>query len=379
MKKLPLIVLVIVLVGVGFYYINVSNKTNWITGVQMDYPSDVAMTPSVEGTREGAVFTFSSSYFENSEITNATVTSYSTCGGEVPPANTVIEGLDFYKASDGLTYILPGSCNETFKLSIEPTTVDTNSVAYKQLASIFDKMVASHAKKLSLSMSKATSDILTILTPQEGDVIDGVKSLLITWKVPNQYADEEITIVQKPIGRDCLACVLGTAPASAGKFLWDFSNETTAPAGGQYKIVITNGYDSGLSGLGTPKKENYFEVESGIFSIILPSDGQIQITSPVSSATWHIGKTYQITWKLPNSIIQKNLGEVLLVKLMSENIYTPDVDIVLNSKKGIPIQEGIYEWTIPADIVPGEYRIRVEGFSLGSIFGYSEPFSIKGI
>jgi hypothetical protein len=146
--------------------VSLVSTTTWKTGDYMDYPSDVVMTPGAPDGGLRATYTFPATYFSSSSISSAKVTSFSSCGNDEPPTNIVIEGLNFYKSADSLAYILPGTCNTAFTLSIATgTPTDVDSVAYQNLKNIFYTMIDGYAKK---SQTPVTTQPATSPSTSEG-------------------------------------------------------------------------------------------------------------------------------------------------------------------------------------------------------------------
>lgn len=91
----------------------------------------------------------------------------------------------------------------------------------------------------------------------------------------------------------------------------------------------------------------------------------ITVTSPSAGVTWYKGQTYNITWTSSDEV-----PDQVRIRLRDSASTT----VILNITDAAP-NSGVYSWTIPESIAPGNYRIRVRSLP-GDIWGDSVVFSI---
>lgn len=71
----------------------------------------------------------------------------------------------------------------------------------------------------------------------------------------------------------------------------------------------------------------------------------LTLTSPNGGESWALGSTHDITWT------HANLAGSVNLMLIGSNSTTPQYTIAT----GIPVLQGVFHWTIPANLIPGSY------------------------
>lgn len=110
------------------------------------------------------------------------------------------------------------------------------------------------------------------------------------------------------------------------------------------------------------KKAVCLMVLFGILTLAL-SGQTIIVTSPAAGNTWCVGGTYTITWTKSG-----NMDARVLIRLKNGN----SVLLTISSDTA---NSGTFPWTIPAQVAPGQYYVRVKTLN-NAVTGDSETFSI---
>lgn len=82
-----------------------------------------------------------------------------------------------------------------------------------------------------------------------------------------------------------------------------------------------------------------------LWGFALAQNQPLAITSPNGGESWALGSTHAVTWT------SVNLSGGVTLALIGVNSTTPQLTIATN----IPVQQGVFQWTIPAAIIPGSY------------------------
>jgi len=91
---------------------------------------------------------------------------------------------------------------------------------------------------------------------------------------------------------------------------------------------------------------------------------QITVTNPVSVNSWQAGKLYDIIWTKTGI-----MGDRVLIRL--RNAGGIALDISLDTEN-----DGLFCWTIPASLAPGQYYIRIKTLENSPVSGDSVVFTI---
>ncbi len=98
----------------------------------------------------------------------------------------------------------------------------------------------------------------------------------------------------------------------------------------------------------------------------------ITVTAPTTGNNWCIGNTYNITW---NAV---GVADPM-VRIRLRDAATNS--LILQIVEGVPKSPGVYAWTIPASVAPGNYLIRIrstpDGLTDGPVIGDGNVFTIS--
>ena len=91
---------------------------------------------------------------------------------------------------------------------------------------------------------------------------------------------------------------------------------------------------------------------------------QITVTNPVSVNSWQAGKLYDIIWTKTGT-----MGDRVLIRL--RNAAGIALDIALDTEN-----DGLFCWTIPTSLPPGQYYVRIKTLEMPAVTGDSVVFTI---
>lgn len=181
---------------------------------------------------------------------------------------------------------------------------------------------------------------LNISAPASGSSCAAGQTLPISWTASG-LDKVDIYLISLQPGIKIAAGV----SASAGNYTW------TIPANiapGSYKIQI-NGVGTSLMAV------------SGWFSITGSSAPTITVNNPTSGANIPVGQNLPVSWT--SSGLDK--VDICLISLK------PGISVAT----AVPAASGTYNWTIPASVAPGSYKIQINGQGTG-VYATSEWFNI---
>ena len=191
------------------------------------------------------------------------------------------------------------------------------------------------------------SQSITVTSPHSGDFWEKGKTYTITWtKSGNMNANVKIRLFQG--GTKVLSITNSTV--NNGSYNWTIP--ATIP-NGSYKIRVKT-------------IDNAVYDDSDVFTIAnTPAQtASITITNPHSGQTWYKGNTYTITWRKSG-----NMNANVKIRLFQGGTK---VLSITNST----VNNGSYNWTIPATIPNGSYKIRVKTID-NAVYDDSEMFRIE--
>lgn len=197
-----------------------------------------------------------------------------------------------------------------------------------------------------------TNGIITVTSPNGGENLLQGSTHNITWT--SAYYTGNVLIQLFDVTLNSIIADLATVPVETLTYAWT----VTQPAGTTYKIVISG--DPG----GTPT-----DLSNATFSITIPLNPAILVTSPNGGESWEQGSTQNITWTATdfteNVKIELNDGAKAITLLATD----------------IPATAGTWSWTIPADQAVGSnYTIIVSDAVDGVPTDVSDaPFSIVAL
>ncbi|MDZ4182934.1 MAG: Ser-Thr-rich GPI-anchored membrane family protein [Candidatus Cloacimonadaceae bacterium] len=182
---------------------------------------------------------------------------------------------------------------------------------------------------------------ITVLSPNGGETWMAGTMHPITWSAPGITSMMQIILLgaNNPNGGEI---IIAQAVPNSGIFHWMIP--ATFPVGENYLVRVR-----ALANI------PIFDDSDAFFSIFAnipppPPPQPLVILSPNGGETWTKGETYPITWSFGN------LAGNVMLQLISGNNTAPDITIA----HSIPVQMGLFPWTIPAAIPAGDhYLIRV--------------------
>lgn len=203
-------------------------------------------------------------------------------------------------------------------------------------------------KKIILALLFLTAALLlsaqigtiTVLSPNGGETWCMGQTYPITWNYTNLTGNVYIQLVPYSSTSTQPAQTIATnVPIADGSYTWAIP--ATINLNGLYKIRIV--WISVLDVYIADESDGPFTISSGY---VTPS---ITVTSPNGGETWYTGQTYPITWNYTN------LTGTVRIELVSPSM-TPVANIIAET----PIEDGVYNWTIPNTILPASfYRIHI--------------------
>jgi len=183
---------------------------------------------------------------------------------------------------------------------------------------------------------------LTITSPISGTIWVGGTTHEITW---TGATSDSVSI--ELFWRGSLDEIIVESTPNDGSFTW------TVPDWGTdiYNIIIRGENESDITG---------FYLEN--------SAGGIYISSPTWDDTWQMGSTYEITW---TDNISENVRIDLYYSETSDSPAFPKGVITSSTPS-----DGSYLWTIPSDLPPEIYQLRMQSVSASSTSVFSRTFYI---
>jgi hypothetical protein len=200
---------------------------------------------------------------------------------------------------------------------------------------------------------------ITVIAPNGGETWVAGTAHPILWSFSGLEGMVRISLIQANGTQDLV--IAPEVPIAAGSFMWQIPS--TFPAG-MYRAHIVWTTDLAVY---------IADMSDGFFSIVPynpPPPQALTLTSPNGGEVWNCGQTHPITW------IHQNLNGPIDLHLIGQNTYNPLIPIA----SGVPVTDGMFNWTIPAGITPGYgYLVRISWLDAAGImiFDLSDaPFTI---
>lgn len=106
------------------------------------------------------------------------------------------------------------------------------------------------------------------------------------------------------------------------------------------------------------------ETTKNHFSIAwAPEPPSIEILSPISGDVVLAGQVLQITWTTPATVAADALLTLFVTAV--DNSQDGECAAAEATVFDVPNGPGVYDWSVPVDIPPGEYRLRLVAIKLG--------------
>ncbi len=217
----------------------------------------------------------------------------------------------------------------------------------------------------NIASSGVSTSPLFVSSPAGGVVVKSGSTTNVIWNVlaDTQGLPVTVSYISVPSCTNCqfestITPITFLAP-NTGTYAW----AVPASLSGQYKVRVKVG--------------DWLD-DSGVFTISSTpvSSGSIVITSPASGAVWQTGQTKAIAWSGHNNL-------PVTIKLIQERCPAGQscVDTALRKYDIATGATGSpYNWTIPASVLAGSYRVSMETSSAGVdyiLWGNSAVFSIQ--
>lgn len=228
-----------------------------------------------------------------------------------------------------------------------PVTTDTN---------VMTKCIGSNGKCINgkCVLTSTNQPLITVTSPNGGEVYTVGQNFDIKWT--SQGIDKSLPVGFSLIdsqGKEYGASFTGVTPTIGdGGSSTSFGASIDAPVPvGKYMVsvyVLTK--DASTRYL--DKSDNYFSV---IASTTQPS---ITITSPNGGETWKIGETQKISWQaigMTGKILGIGLDGLTERDVNTGDNYTYNINTFLVT----PTTPSYYLWTIPSNIPPAQYKIKI--------------------
>ncbi|MFO7660151.1 MAG: Ser-Thr-rich GPI-anchored membrane family protein [Candidatus Cloacimonadaceae bacterium] len=202
---------------------------------------------------------------------------------------------------------------------------------------------------MAVLLLNAQLGTITVLSPNGGENWYTGNIYPITWTYTNLTGNVYIQLVPYSNTSTQPALTIATnVPIADGSYAW--SIPATLTINGSYKIRIV--WLSVLDVYIADESDGPFTISSGY---VTPS---ITVTSPNGGENWQIGQTYPITWNYTN------LTGTVRIELVSPSM-TPIANIIAET----PIEDGVYNWTIPNSVMPASfYRIHIVWNSILTVY-----------
>jgi len=190
-----------------------------------------------------------------------------------------------------------------------------------------------------------TQGTITVTSPSGGATWFTGETYTITWDTQGNMNDNvKIRVYQNS---SHILSIVDSTP-NDGSFSWTIPSNI--PPASNYVIRVKT-------------IDNLVYDDSDEFSI---TQGTITVTSPSGGATWFTGETYTITWDIQGSMANT-------VKI---TLYDPSGTNLIHIMTMNTENDGIYSWTIPNDISPGNYIVRVKTTD-NAVYDNSDEFTIN--
>lgn len=189
---------------------------------------------------------------------------------------------------------------------------------------------------------------ITVVSPNGGESVQAGSTLLIRWNYGGNPGSAVKLHLYK--GSNLARTITNSTPVGAngqGSYSWDIPIDLVA--GNNYKIKVTSTTSSSINDL----SDNVFTVTSS------PNATALTMVSPNGGESIASESTVRIKWSYagnPGTAVKLQLYKgSSMVKTISSN-----VPIGVNG-------EGYYDWTVPADMTPGDtYKIKVTSVTSSS-------------
>lgn len=204
---------------------------------------------------------------------------------------------------------------------------------------------------LILAAGLASAQTVTVTKPAAGDTWIKGQSYAITWTKSGSMPNTVRISLRDAATLAEVALIQDNVP-NGGSYLWTIPAST---ADGSYKVRVK-------------VKNSTVQGDSGTFAIAAsaPPTGSITVTKPAAGDAWQQTTAYTITWTKSGTM--PNTVKIDLVNAAATTIVKPIVDGAPNG--------GSYGWTVPADVAPGSYHVRV-AVKTTAITDDSDLFSVS--
>ncbi len=211
--------------------------------------------------------------------------------------------------------------------------------------------------------SGLTGQSIIVTGPKVDETLCLGSSCLITWSSTGM-TDPMVRIRLRDVATNSLVLqIVEGVPKGSGMYSWTIPS-SLAP--GRYLIRVRSTAD-GLTDGPVVGDGPAFTI-----SACPPAAGTISVQRPAAGEVWEIGKSYPITWTTSNLT-----DPMVRIRLRT----SPGDALVQQITEGVSKAAGIFNWTIPREIIPGTYSIRVrstpDGLRDGPILSDSPMFTIK--
>lgn len=204
---------------------------------------------------------------------------------------------------------------------------------------------------ISFPLFSNSSCNITIKYPNGGEKIYRGIPFDIKWEKSGTQCSTNIKI--ELYYQYSLIHTISPSTENDGTFTWIVPPEILD--GSYYRIKIADTINS-----------NFYDFSDGFFSISSAPTCSIYIKSPGEGETLYKGQEYNLEWE---AIGNDCAGRVGIDLYYAGHFYS--------TVKSSTINNGIYSWTIPADIKSGNsYRIKIFDFMKPEYFSFSKNFSI---
>ena len=221
-----------------------------------------------------------------------------------------------------------------------------------------------------------STQTLTILRPNGGESVVAGQTMNIAWSAANLPSAANIDSISLSLvssSGDVYPLTVTKSSMFSSGYNGNYSNNGTAtiigmsiPATipvGQYKLKVSCN-SCGITDI----SDSYFNVLS---STAVPS---IQVSTPSAGQTYSIGQNVNVTWT------SSNLSATEPINILFSNMDNTTIGYSVNSA-GVP-NTGFYNWTIPSNVVPGNYKVQISCKTCSTTTGvttysWSGQFTIK--
>ncbi|MFX1279746.1 MAG: Ser-Thr-rich GPI-anchored membrane family protein, partial [Promethearchaeota archaeon] len=241
---------------------------------------------------------------------------------------------------------------DVFIMEITPSTTNNGEYYWTIPYGLYDSdLYQIKIKDASYTSTYSYSDnfeiynpTITVISPDTGSVWETDTSHYINWSSTGTISNVKIELFED----DVFVMEIAPSTTNDGEFYWTIPLGLTSSD--LYQIKVINTLDSAVYDF-----SDYFE----IFTFT------ITITTPDSSSSWETDTSQLILWTSTGPISN------VLIELYNNDLFV--IQITAST-----LNDGIYNWTIPSDLLNSDqYQIKITNTLDSTVYDFSDYFEIK--